>query len=74
MSQKKPTPAPPSGLLTEAEAARYLKLSARSVWTLRNSGRIRCVRPLPNAVRYRLEDLDAFVESLRSPPADSEPR
>lgn len=58
---------PPSdGLLTSNEAARYLRVSIRWLQAATAAGHIPCVRLAhPGAqrgpVRYRKEDLDAYV-------------
>lgn len=59
--------ATPVGLLTEREAAAYLKISARSLWEARKAGRVAVVKPTPFAVRYTIADLDAFIASQRQP-------
>lgn len=52
-------------LLTEREAAATLAISPRTLWGLRNSGEIPCVR-VGRAVRYDRRDLEAWVNSRRS--------
>lgn len=47
-------------LLRVAEAAEFLAISPRTVWTLTNSGRLECVRVGKN-VRYSPAALLAFV-------------
>jgi len=60
-------------LFTETEAAAYLKLTPRALQAWRYQGRgPRFVKISRRAVRYRLGDLEAFVEEhLRSSTADT---
>lgn len=51
-------------LLTEAEAAAELKISARFLRKFRQSGKLDYFR-FGNAIRYSREDLRAFAESAR---------
>jgi excisionase family DNA binding protein len=48
-------------LLTEAEAARYLRVSVWTVMRERRAGRLRAVR-IRGRWRYRVDDLGAYVE------------
>ena len=59
-------------LLTEAEAAAYLRLTRRALQAWRYQGRgPRFVKISRRAVRYRLGDLDSFIEEcLRSSTSD----
>jgi len=50
-------------LLTAADAAKALSISARSLWTLTHRGEIPCVR-IGRSVRYSVADLQAWVASL----------
>lgn len=50
-------------LMTEAEAARYLNRSVQTVRRRRKAGEIAYVRD--GGIRYRLEDLDAYIEACR---------
>jgi excisionase family DNA binding protein len=50
----------PKLLLTLPEAAEALAMSKRTLWGLTARGEIVCVR-IGRLVRYRLEDLNAFV-------------
>lgn len=62
------------GPLTTREAAKYLGLSWESmrVWRYQGKGP-RYVKYCNRAIRYRIEDLDAFMEAhLVDPGADSE--
>lgn len=47
-------------LLTSREAAKLLKISARTLWHLTASGQLPAVR-IGRSVRYDLEDLQSFV-------------
>ena len=49
------------GLMTAEEAAEFLRISKNKLWSLTNSGRIRCVR-IDRAVRYNLADLLEWIE------------
>lgn len=49
-------------LMNEIDAASYLGLSRRTLQQWRVSGRGPCFRKLGAAVRYRRQDLDAFVD------------
>ena len=54
---------PLAPLLTEAEAARYLNLTNRALQAWRYQGRgPRFVKISARAIRYRLEDLESWVE------------
>lgn len=66
-------PADPfSPLLTETEAAKYLNLTNRALQSWRYQGRgPRFVKISARAIRYRLEDLEAWVtERLRCSTSD----
>ena len=54
---------PPPELLTAAQAAKYLgvKVGTMSVWRYRKGGP--AFVKIGGAVRYRPEDLDAYIES-----------
>ena len=52
------------GLLRPREAAQWLKISERSLWTLTQRGDINAIR-IGRSVRYTISDLVAFVESRR---------
>jgi excisionase family DNA binding protein len=53
---------PPSSklLLTETEAAKALGICQRTLWTLRNEGKIPFVR-IGKCVRYSIETLKAWI-------------
>jgi hypothetical protein len=63
---------PPVALLTEADAAAYLRLTRRALQAWRYQGRgPRFVKISRRAVRYRIDDLEAFVEAcLRNSTSD----
>jgi predicted DNA-binding transcriptional regulator AlpA len=63
---------PPAPLLTEQEAAAYLKLTRRALQAWRYQGRgPRFVKISARAVRYRPEDLETWVEThLRTSTVD----
>ena len=54
-----------AGLLTEREAAAYLKISARSLWEARKAGRVAFVKPTPHSIRYAVADLEAYIATIR---------
>lgn len=68
--QRTGTPAP---LLTETEAAQYLSLTKRALQAWRCQGRgPRFVKVSARAIRYRLSDLETWVEGrLRRSTSDS---
>jgi len=47
-------------LLTEREAAEYLRVSPRTVFSLRNTGKLACAK-IGRSVRYRPAELERFV-------------
>lgn len=49
-------------LLTSKEAASYLRISTRTLWSLTQRGDVPVVR-IHRSVRYRASDLRSFVES-----------
>lgn len=54
----------PSPLLKPLQAAAYLGVSPRTIWTLTTSGEIVCVR-VRKCVRYTIADLDAYISRQR---------
>lgn len=48
-------------LMKPREAAAYLAISERKLWSLTQSGRIPAVR-LDRSVRYDFSDLDKFIQ------------
>lgn len=52
-------------LLDSREAARRLGVSARTLWSLTDSGQVRAVR-IGRLVRFDPRDLTAFVEAAKS--------
>lgn len=69
---------PPSILMTEPEAARALSLSTRTLRKARRDGLLHYVL-IGRAVRYTMDDLQSYVDSLRKvqpqcPPARPAPR
>lgn len=58
-------------LLTERDAARWLSISQRSLWTLRNRGEIPFAK-VGRQVRYHVEDLEAFVKKNKQGATDAE--
>lgn len=50
-------------LLTRSQAAKYLAISVRTLFTLTQDCKIKSVRIGRRSVRYRRADLDAYVES-----------
>lgn len=55
-------------LVKPAEAARLISLSERNLWGRTASGEIRCIR-IGRSVRYRVDDLKAWIESQQEPQA-----
>lgn len=51
-------------LLTEAEAAQRLRLSARTLRNARNDGLLRYVL-IGRSVRYTIEDLESYIDLFR---------
>lgn len=51
-------------LVTEAEAARLLSLSVRSLYSLRKGGELAFV-PVGSTIRYALADLQEFIARRR---------
>jgi len=54
-------------LLNVGKAAAYLGVSAASLRQWSDDGRVRVYRTPGGQRRYRLEDLDRFVASMRQP-------
>jgi hypothetical protein len=50
----------------EREAARILGVSPRTVWGLNAAGKLPCVWLAKRVKRYRLSDLQRYVDSLQS--------
>lgn len=53
------------GLLNAKEAASYLRIGSRLLWTLQNCGAIPHVRIGTRAVRFAIADLDAYIARHR---------
>ncbi len=53
-----------SKLMKEKEAAKYLAISPRTMWSLREAGEIPAVR-IGRSVRYDIADLDEFIDKKR---------
>jgi excisionase family DNA binding protein len=54
------TPLDSGALLRPEEAARFLRVSERTLWELSRQGKLECVR-VGRSVRYSREALAAFV-------------
>ena len=52
-------------LLTEREAAEYMRISPRTVFSLRASGKLACVK-IGRSVRYRLAELERFIRGAET--------
>ena len=52
-----------NSLLTEREAAEFLRVCSRTAFNLREAGKLTCVK-IGRTVRYRLEELQRFVREL----------
>ena len=50
-------------ILTKREAAEYLRCTTRYLERMSRTGRLRMCKPSGRLVRFRLADLDAFLES-----------
>jgi excisionase family DNA binding protein len=48
-------------LLTAREAEKYLSVSPRKLWEMKNTGEIPCVR-LGRALRYDRQQIDAWID------------
>jgi excisionase family DNA binding protein len=59
---------PENRLLTEREAAAQLGVSARNLYTIRCRGEIGWVRVGRFLVKYRQEDIDAYIAQQRQAP------
>ena len=62
----RPTPAPGPRLLKTKQAAGYLNISERALWTMTNCREITSVRfgaGHRQSVRYDVADLDAWVDA-----------
>ena len=62
---------PPAPLLTAEEVARILRLKPATVYEAAATGRIPCVRlwrgRRKSLVRFRAEDIDAFIKDRQLP-------
>lgn len=52
-----------SPLLNTAQAAQYIGCTSRYLQRMVRSGRLRALKPTGKLVRFRLRDLDVFLES-----------
>lgn len=50
-------------MLTEQQAADALHVCTRTLRRLRQEGAIRFVAVTPRTIRYRIEDIEAFIEN-----------
>ena len=53
------------GFLTTQEAAKFLHVSERTLWTITESGRIPRIK-VRRCVRYKMDDLVRYIDGLRS--------
>lgn len=51
-------------LLTANDAAAYLTISPRTLWSLTKNGQIHCIR-IGRSVRYAIDDLDEFISARK---------
>ena len=58
---------PAPGLLTSEQAAEYLQICPRTLWTLRDEKKIAHVLIGPRIVRYEIAALNEYIESVRVP-------
>lgn len=52
-----------AAILTKQQAAEYLQTTPRYVERMVSSGRLRALKPTGKLVRFRMSDLDAFLEA-----------
>jgi len=52
-------------MITASEAAAHLSISEREVYNLVATGRLVCYKLGPRLTRFKIEDLDRFIESCR---------
>lgn len=52
-------------LLTPLEAAQFLAISPRKLWTLSQNGEIEVTLIPPRSVRYHIDDLHNFIEHCK---------
>lgn len=52
-------------LLSNADAAKYLAISVKSLYSLAKEGRITPVRIGPRCVKYQVAELDRFIAACR---------
>ena len=53
------------GLLTTQEAADFLRVSTRHLWTITETGLIPRIK-MGRCVRYKMDDLVRYIDGLRS--------
>ena len=53
------------GLLTTQEAADFLRVSTRHLWTITETGLIPRIK-IGRSVRYKIEDLVRYIDGLRA--------
>jgi|LauGreDrversion4_2_1035121.scaffolds.fasta_scaffold139522_3 excisionase family DNA binding protein len=61
------TPNDQSPLLTPREAAAYIRVGERHLWTVTDRGDLPCIR-IGRLVRYHRHDLDTYIDCRRSNP------
>jgi excisionase family DNA binding protein len=64
-------PRPLHGLLTTSDAAEYLQIHPKTLKRWVRAGRIPASTPGGRFYRFRLEDLDAFVDSSAHEPLEA---
>ena len=57
--------AAPCRLLTTKQAAAFFQVSERYLWNITETGGLNCVR-MGRSVRYKMEDLEQYIDGLRS--------
>ncbi len=57
-------------LLSNADAAKYLAISVRTLYELAKQGRITPVRIGPRCIKYERRELDRFIERCRGKKED----
>lgn len=63
----------PPVLITGKEAARLLGCCERTLWKMREAGKIRCVK-IGVAIRYTRTEIDRFIESQSTPLNENSPK
>lgn len=57
-----------NALLSPKDAAKYLGVSRATIYRLIERGELPVYRPVPDAPRFKVRDLDLFVEGKKDDP------